>query len=402
MRGSILIIKTLGELYNGFARVDLDTAGGFARVAQVTTGDGKNLLDLRAFKLMRHEINYQSGINIFESEIKLLTAISNDANAPSAIPRIHDCGFAPIELSHDLQARKNPSPKHQFISVGKNIEEFLLAKTAVQEKKPGRWLPYLVTEIESYDDNLLRQIHNQPKDDASGLFRLPTGEVVIMALQLLDVINYLHSIHHRAYMDWKPEHIYWNGLSRKVKLIDWNVTALLDDGPGVKQNIRDDLRLFCGAVLYIGLTFVDPDYSTKPIGPRPTIDINSPIPEIRHRYWTDKPEFYQRGDALDNNIKTIIRRGLNPREGFDSIQELKTVLINYAKQELNLTENELTLFSEPTSEYYKALVETRLAQQKLLQAQQLLIEAIKSNGKKHEFMRTFDMIKSALKNFPAS
>ena len=191
-------------------------------------------------------------------------------------------------------------------------------------------------------------------------------------------------------------------LTRKVMLIDWNVTIAFDEGPGEKQNIRDDLRLFCGAALYVSLTFIDPDDPNKPIGPRPTTDFISPIPEIRRRYWTDHPEFYQRGAKLDDKIKHIIQRGINPKHGFNSIQELKTSLIGYAQEELGITENELTLQSEPNSAYFMALMEMRLAQQKLLQAQQHLLEAIKQNGKTSEITRTFDVIKHTLKNYPAS
>jgi hypothetical protein len=40
-----------------------------------------------AFKLMRHEIGYQEGLERFEAEIQLLTAITADENAFPAWPR---------------------------------------------------------------------------------------------------------------------------------------------------------------------------------------------------------------------------------------------------------------------------------------------------------------------------
>jgi len=203
-------------------------------------------------------------------------------------------------------------------------------------------------------------------------------------------------------MDWKPEHIFWNGLNRQVKLIDWNVTLPLDSGPGERQNIRDDLRLFCGAVLYVGLTFMDPDYPLKQIGPRPTTKLKSPVLEIQRRYLTEEPDFYQRDASLSDGIKKIIKQGLHPEEGFGSIKELKGSLLEFAQQELGLTEEELTMVSEPSSPYFMALTEMRLAQQQLLQAQQHLMEAVRSKGNVLEFKRLFDVIKRALINFPAS
>jgi serine/threonine protein kinase len=390
----------LGELYSNFIRIDLDTRGGYARVAEVKTNGQKRLPEFCAFKLMRHENDYARGIERFEDELKLLVEISADTSAPSAITKIYDSGFAPLELSEGLQKRETPNLELEVISTGTVVKDFLQQKSELQKKQPNYWLPYLVVELAPYDDSLLRQIHNQPKDDPSGLFRLPTGEVIAMALQLLDVMQYLHTKHRRAYMDWKPEHIYWNGLDQQVKLIDWNVTTALNDGPGEKQNIVDDLRIFCGAALYIGLTFVDPDDPTKPIGPRPTQELASPVAEIRRRYWTDNPDFYQRNPMLDDNIKRIIRRGLDPKHSFDSIEKLRTNLIEYAEDELGLTTAELTLQSEPSSPYFKALTEVHQAQQQLLQAQQHLMKAVSENGSKLEFTRLFDAIKQALKNFP--
>jgi hypothetical protein len=103
---------------------------------------------------------------------------------------------------------------------------------------------------------------------------------------------------------------------------------------------------------------------------------------------------------LDDNIKRIIRRGLDPKHSFDSIEKLRTNLIEYAEDELGLTTAELTLQSEPSSPYFKALTEVHQAQQQLLQAQQHLMKAVSENGSKLEFTRLFDAIKQALKNFP--
>jgi len=390
----------LSELYSNFFRIDLDTRGGYARVAEVKVTGQKSAPTLCAFKLMRHENDYSKGMERFEEELNLLVNMSSDSSVPAAVTKIYDSGFVPVELSHALQKRETPNPELEIISTGTKIKDFVQQKLELQKKPENSWLPYLVVELAAYDDSLLRQIHNQPKEDPSGLFRLPTGEVITMALQLLDVMHYLHTKHHRAYMDWKPEHIYWNGMSKQAKLIDWNVTTNLNDGPGEKQNIKDDLRIFCGAALYIGLTFVDPDDPTKPIGPRPTQELGSPIAEIRRRYWTDNPDFYQRDLMLDDNIKRIVRRGLDPKQSFDSIEKLKTTLIEYAEDELGISEAELTLKAEPKSPYFKALTEVHIAQEQLLQAQQHLMEAVGENGSKLEFTRLFDAIKQALKNFP--
>lgn len=392
----------LGDLYSGFSRIDLDTRGGYARVAQARTHGQEGYPENCAFKLMRHEIDYQKGLERFEAELKILAEITKDKNAPPAITWIYDSGFAPVELSQNFEKNETPNPDLRIYSTGTNIKKFLERKSSLEEKEPGRWLPFLVVELAPYDDSLLRQIHHQPKEDALGLYRLPVGEVIAMAVQLIDVVEYLHNKHRRAYMDWKPEHLFWNGMNKQVKLIDWNVTVPLDEQPGEQQNIRDDTRLFCGAVLYISLTFIDPDDPTKPIGPRPTEEFQNPIPEIRRRYWTDNPNFYQRNPMLDGEIKQIIAKGLDPKQGFAMPGELKEALLNYARHALGISEAELMPGSPPVSQYFKTLAEVHTARHQFLQAQQSLIHVVEAKGANPEFTWLFESIKQALLNFPGS
>src|SRR5687767_10912951 len=347
-------MNILGDLYTDFSLIDFDTQGGYARVAEVRTYK-PGLPKFCAFKIMRPDIRYPIGLERFEEELRLLLDITRDVDAPHAITRIYDSGYAPMELAESLQKQETPRADLGIISTDTDLKNFLDQRPKLQTSEAKYWLPYLVVELAPFDNSLLRQIYNQPQEDPTGIFRLPTGEVIIMAIQLLDVMEYLHEHHNRAYMDWKPEHIFWNGIEKDVKLIDWNVTSSLDDGPGKEQNIQDDLRLFCGAALYVSLTFVEPDNPTKPIGPRPTKELNTPVPEIRRRYWTDNPNFYQRDSMLDDRIKEIIRRGLDPKQGFDSTRELKQILIKYAQQELGVKEDELTLHTQPISPYFKAI-----------------------------------------------
>lgn len=395
-------MENLGNFFSNFIRIDLDTQGGYARVAEVLAKEGNNYPELCAFKVMRHEIEYSEGIKRFTDELELLSSIAMDNSAPAAITKIYESGYVPCQLSEALSKHEIIKSNTEIIRTGLDPQNFLDKGIELEKDGENLWLPFLVVELAAYDDSLLRQIHNQPKDDHEGLFRFPNGEVIIMALQLLEAMNYLHEKHNRAYMDWKPEHIHWNSTDMQVKLIDWNITTELDSHPGRNQNIKDDLRLFCGAVLYISLTFIDPDEPMKPIGPRPTRELETPIPELRRRYLTNEPNFYQREITLDNNLKEIIRKGLHPLKGFESIAEFKSALIEYAKHELGLTEEEITLKHQPLSPYFRAIIEVNSAQQKLLQAQRSIYEAVKTKGNNPEFMRLFNSIKYALKNFPTS
>lgn len=331
-------MTNLGELYTNFFRIDLDAPGGYARVADVVVRQEEGVFVHRAFKLMRHELDEKQvggGIQRFENELNLLIEITKDEHAPSAITRIYDSGFVEAELSkslHKLQNKEeklNPIPNLEIVPTGTNIQKFLGTKSALMEKEPDRWLPYLVVDLAPYDDSLLRQIRALSAD-AVNLYGLPVNTIIDMTLQILDVMDYLHKNLRYAYKDWKPEHIYWNEATRQLKLIDWNVTARLDGGPTEKQIIREDIRMFSGAALYCSLALTDPEES-KSIGPTPTIPRNK-VPVIPPRYWTDNPNFYQRGEILDEEIKGLVQKALDPNQGFNSPQELKNALVQYAKQ----------------------------------------------------------------------
>ena len=73
---------------------------------------------------MRHETDYQSGIERFEDELKLLVSITEDNNVPSAITKIYDCGFVSTYLSQTFQTGISLDANQNFISTGQNIKKF--------------------------------------------------------------------------------------------------------------------------------------------------------------------------------------------------------------------------------------------------------------------------------------
>ena len=88
-------MANLSEFYTDFCRIDLDALGGYARVADTVARQEDGSFVHRAFKLMRHELDgKQVGFQRFENELKILADITKDKNAPPAITRIYDSGFA--------------------------------------------------------------------------------------------------------------------------------------------------------------------------------------------------------------------------------------------------------------------------------------------------------------------
>lgn len=329
------IVTNVADTYTEFFRIDLDARGGYARVADVLAHQSDGTFVHRAFKLMRHElVDPRIGFKRFESELRILSDITKDKNAPVEITRIYDSGFAQVGLSnvlHELGEGEKASPSFEIFSTGIEIQSFLDKKRELDDKEPGQWVPYLVVELAPYTDSLLRQIKPQSEKDQSNLYRLPVDHIAQMALFILDVLEYLHVNLKLAYIDWKPEHIYWNGAKKQLKLIDWNVNSSLADDRTTKQLIREDLRMFCGAALYCSLALTDPEDPDRSIGPIPDLPKNL-MPAIRPRYWTDKPNFYQREKILDDNIKLLVQVGLNPRDGFDTAKDFKRALLRYVGQ----------------------------------------------------------------------
>ncbi|MEK6753052.1 MAG: hypothetical protein AABZ00_12410 [Chloroflexota bacterium] len=329
--------RFLSDLYNDFFRIDLDAPGGYARVADVISRQEDGTLIHRAFKLMRHELDGKKVEERFENELKILVEITKDKNAPSAITRIYDSGFVEAKLSESLHTLRHPHTKliantdFEIVSTGVNVQRFLETKSDLMAKEPDRWVPYLVVDLAPYGDSLLRQIKAHSLGKVINLYGLPPNMIVEMGIQILYVMEYLHKKLRYAYIDWKPEHIYWNEESQRLKLIDWNVTTRLDGSLSEKQIIREDIRMFCGAALYCSLALTDPEELKKPIGTTLTIPADK-TPTIIPRYWTDKPNFYQRDSILDDEIKQLVQKALDPSQGFNSPQELRKVLAQYAQQ----------------------------------------------------------------------
>ncbi|MEK6753050.1 MAG: hypothetical protein AABZ00_12400 [Chloroflexota bacterium] len=328
-------MTNLNDLYTDFFRIDMDARGGYARVADVVSHQADGTLIHRAFKLMRDEFkDKQVGMERFENELRILIEITNDRNAPPAITRVYDSGFAPVELSrtlHNLHDAEKLTPNLQIVSTGVDIRAFLEMKSALMEKGSNSWVPYLVVDLAPYSDSLLRQIKPQSATEFLNLYRLPVDTIIEMALQLTDVIEYLHKRLRYTYIDWKPEHIYWNGPLKQLKVIDWNVTHRLKDNPKEKQLVREDIRMLCGAALYCSLALTDPEDQGKSIGLAPDYPKNL-WPSLGPRYWTDRPNFYERDAILGEKIKVLVRKGLDPNQGFNSPKELKNSLNQYLEQ----------------------------------------------------------------------
>jgi serine/threonine protein kinase len=249
----------------------------------------------------------------------------------------------------------------------------------------------LVVELAPYNDCLFRKACQRPKSDLGRLYRLPVGEVILMACQLLDTLDFLHNKMNIAYIDWKPEHVFWSGVNRSVKLIDWNVTAPIDEHPGRNQNTIDDVRLLSGAVINTGLTMIE-------MPPQPTTPEyrSDPLLQIRQRYSSSNPPFGPAYKSLDQSILGIIRSSLS-KPGYPSPTELKNKLLDAA--------SELGVKYPPDPDtsgkyYWDAVREIRLVRDSLSKAYDLLCKATEKHTATQEYENLSKVVREAIDNLP--
>jgi hypothetical protein len=339
----------------------------------------------------------------FCEELELLKQLSEQAPPEQAeiITKVYGSGFVPVKVPKAFELYDDIDLSLPIHPTGLETESFVKLGEDLQRSEPDQWRPYLVVEMADYDGSLLRQINGYPSMDDDGAYRLPTGEVIYIAWRLLNLIEWLHtSTFRRAYIDWKPEHIHWAGGKQELKLIDWNVTEPLDAGPGERQNIRDDVRLFCGALLYSALTMVDME--DKPMRTQPTTDYADPTPQARRRYWTEEPSFYKASYSLDRQIKEIVLQGVTPSRGYSKPADLRDALLSYAQKELDLK------MPPPQTDdgtggyhYWQAIQKVRRAQLGMKEAYNHLTQAIEIGGRTDEVSRLGKAIRRTFNQFPA-
>lgn len=230
--------------------IDVDALGYSARVLRALsfkTGD-----DI-AFKVLRRERLGEPDVwKRFVTEVKLLRMLSH---TPVAIQML-DCGFA-SDTAHDL-----PVDGHIF-SCDLDIQKF---STSLPEYLAKSWRPYIALERLPKEHNLLRLIRGADGDGGHP-FRLPTEEGLRLAMQFTEFLCEMHELH-TAYIDHKPEHVYWDGI--QLRVIDFNVSQILEKKLGaedIANRKKQDMRHFMASVLYTVFTGRDFRYQNQGMAP---------------------------------------------------------------------------------------------------------------------------------------
>jgi len=401
------------EYYDHFLLTDVDAQGGYARVAEVTslTESGK---PQRAFKVMRKEsvegkkLDWAKTFeNRFIKEFEILQKIQG---AHPMFSRFYDSGFVHRDILEALETFKEEVPGSvQALPTGLDFENFKATGAALRERYGDQYLPYLVVELAPYDNSLYRMVTNRSHffyvdDEFDFVSRFGIGDILQAAVQLLEGLQIFHQKTGYFYWDLKPEHIYWgleDGAQEMVlRLIDYNVPCEIE--PGTKeQNIKFEIANVCGALLYPALVMRTlsngGDYEAIPgKGSHPSGDVEK-------RYATKEDiRFYQAEGYLDEDIKNILRRGLNPEESYASLGELKQALQQYAKDKLGMDLSDPGKDTSAGREYREGLLALRKGLRLLTQARgrfrQALSEARDSNNA-DEYLHLLKAVDYALDHY---
>ncbi|HVO44311.1 MAG TPA: hypothetical protein VMT34_16915 [Aggregatilineales bacterium] len=161
------------------------------------------------------------------------------------VVELHDCGY--------LKSTDENPRSGEIVSCGRDLEDF---RRGAYRYAGQRWRPYLALEILPRHENLLYVMRsNRP-----GIrWRLPTEEAIDLAGQFGDLLVRAHS-QHIVYLDHKLEHVYWDG--RRLRIIDWNSSRIIENGAQLAQQITNDLHNLCVGILYPIFTGFSPQKGT--------------------------------------------------------------------------------------------------------------------------------------------
>lgn len=419
---------TFGDYFNSFDPIDEDAPGGYARVAEAEAlflPDGPARV---AFKVMREKdyAGKRLAPNTWEKrfleEFRILHTFTVRPDTPPVFTKLLGSGYIRRDVLDYFERYRVPYDLPLYFT-GLEEADFADTHAHLEKETPGRYLPFLAVELAPYGDSLFRQIRRRdwrgrPRPPQVTP-RLPVGEVIRMSWQLLEALKWFHDTFDRIYLDWKTEQVYWSawrlGVDEEVKtsqacLIDYNVTSPLarnprgdDESPRYRPaNLREELRLFCGAVLYPALTLTDPENEGRELSSKPTRRTSRGSRDVRLRYRVEGAlRFYGAGERLDAPLKKILRTGLEAGKGYASVEALQEDLRRYARDYLDYDPaRDFAPLGRSGEAYQQALRDLRFGQNRLLRARRGLVEALRySSGESGEYEALVHAIDYALKHF---
>lgn len=274
----------LNELYRIDNYNDTFALGHYARVLDaLEKRTGRQI----AFKIMRPEHLNPSGemrweYQAFGNEAEILTRLSNSPN----VLKLLDCGYI---SDHDEAPRIGNIDSFQ-----KDVRGFV--ESLVDYAKRG-WRPYLALENMPRSDSLFYLMKPTRQNTR---WRLPSEEGLSLAIQFSNLLSLAHA-EQIVYLDYKLEHVYWDGT--QLKVIDFNSSRQLDNNSAeALQQYTKDVHNLCVGVLYTIFTGMSPKNTS--IRPQP-----SNLADVEARYSDVNELDFSMEPSLGAGLCELLQRG---------------------------------------------------------------------------------------------
>jgi len=246
-------MTSLQQIYEVGQYIDTNALGYSARVTRATHWvSGQDV----AFKILRLELLQDARVwKQFAVESHLLERLRD---LPAMVKMV-DYGYV-SDLDHEI-----PSGG-EIISCNGQLKQFA---EEMPSRMSGGWRPYIALELLPAENSLLN-LARGADGDGRRPFRLPTEEVLSLAMQFCEFLLEAHA-RDVVYWDHKPEHVYWGGSG--LRLIDLNVSRFLTPDLGERVNAAEkikDLRYMLMGVLYIAFTGRDFRFQNQRPQPAPS------------------------------------------------------------------------------------------------------------------------------------
>lgn len=288
------IMTQLNELYRIDNYNDTFALGHYARVLDaLEKRTGRQV----AFKVMRPEHLDPAGeirweFQAFGNEAEILTRLSNSPN----VLKLFDCGYI---SDHEEAPRIGNIDSFQ-----KDVRGFV---QSIPDYAERGWRPYLALENMPRTDSLFYLMKPTRQNTR---WRLPSEEGLSLAIQFSNLLSLAHA-EQIVYLDYKLEHVYWDGT--QLKVIDFNSSRQLENNNAeALQQYAKDVHNLCVGVLYTIFTGMSPQKTSIRPQPSSQADVEARYTDVNELDFTMEP-------TLSESLCELLQRGASMR--MNNIQE---------------------------------------------------------------------------------
>jgi hypothetical protein len=291
-----------------------EARGSSARVFSGRLRAEGNQARTAAVKVMRAG-RHEYAVPLFREEVQVLTLMRD---VPGMTPML-ECGF--LQPDGDLPPDDRAATSAELMDLKGSVLRFAPSEVpsflaALPSRVDSGWLPYLVMEKRSREDNLMMFCD---LGITGGRF-LPLRESLQMAIQICEIMQAAHA-RNIVYRDHKILHYYWLEAYNGVFVIDWNVAKMHPQGLSQAEKQFDVVQF--GARAMHHLLTGRPAPGALPLGPNRPEEIEAASQSYRVQWTYDD-------QRLPSVIRDLLERVLAGEHS--SFRDLREALLQVYQQ----------------------------------------------------------------------